>query len=319
MGPRARLRIMSNTHAASTDVNLCRNRQTPAGSNDNINPIITISALAPMSPLQVLWVTGSVAGGLREAWMSEFASLCHAREISVSQLSSHEAEGDWDLICFDFDYPEMASLKLVPETKSRWPSAPILMLTQQCSAELAVWALRARIFDLLVKPLTAQEISRCMQRVLEAVRARRSQSERRPQASVAQLPMESRYRPQTTPSVRLRRAVAHICKHYARQMPESEVALVCEMSPSRFCREFKAAFGATFVEYLARHRVDEAKRLLVNRSMSVTDVAAAVGFTDPSYFTRVFRKIAGASPTEFRETPIELKTAANAALAPLDC
>lgn len=272
-----------------------------------------------MSPLQLLWVNGSVTGGLREAWTGELASLCRAREIDIAQLSSREAEGDWDLICFDFDYPEMASLRLVPETKSRWPSAPILMFTQQCSAELAVWALRTRIFDLLVKPVTAQEIAHCMQRVLDAVRARRSQSERRPRSSVAQLPAESRYRPQTTPSVRLQRAIAHICKNYGRQMPESEVALVCEMSPSRFCREFKAAFGATFVEYLARHRVNEAKRLLGNRSMSITDVAAAVGFTDPSYFTRVFRKIVGSSPSEYREAPAGLQAAATVRLVPQDC
>lgn len=271
-----------------------------------------------MSPLQLLWVNGSVTG-LQEACASEFATLCCVREIGTLQFSSREADGNWDLLCFDFDYPEMASLRLVPEAKSRWPSAPILMLTQQCSAELAVWALRARVFDLLVKPLTAQEVSHCMQRVLEAVRARRSQSERRPQASVAQMPAETRYHPQTTPSVRLQRALAHIGKHYGRQMPESEVALVCEMSPSRFCREFKVAFGVTFVEYLARHRIHEAKRLLGNRSMSVMDVAASVGFTDPSYFTRVFRKIAGRSPTEYRDAPLAAAVVAEAAFAPLDC
>jgi len=257
-----------------------------------------------MSPLQFLWVNGSVTG-LREAWIGEFVALSSIREIRISQLTSREAEGDWDLVCFDFDHPEMASLRLILETKARWPSAPILMLTQQCSAELAVWALRARVFDLLVKPLSAQEVSRCMDRVLEAVRARRSQSERRPQVSLMQVPVEARYRPQFTPSVRLQRAIAHISKHYGRQVPESEVALACEMSPSRFCREFKAAFGVTYVEYLARHRVHEAKRLLGNLSMSVTDVAAAVGFTDPSYFTRVFRRVAGTSPTEYRETPVK--------------
>ena len=271
-----------------------------------------------MSPLRLLWVTGSVTGA-RETWISQFAAVGNIQEIGISQLSSPEAEGDWDVICFNFDHPEMASLKLIPETKARWPSAPIVLLTLQCSAELAVWALRTRVFDLLVKPLSAQEISHCMQRVVEAARARRSQSERRPQTSVAQVPAEARYRPQPTPSVRLQRAIAHIAKHYGRQVPESEVALACEMSPSRFCREFKAAFGLTYVDYLARHRVTEAKRLLGNLDMSVTDVAAAVGFADPSYFTRVFRRIAGASPTEYREAPSGADCGAAMILAPLDC
>jgi len=177
-----------------------------------------------MSPLRLLWVNGGV-GGLREAWIGEFAAFCHLREIEISQLASQEETSDWDLICFNFDYPEMGSLKLIPETKARWPSIPILMVTLHCSADLAVWAMRARVFDLLVKPLTGQEIAGCMKRVLEAVRARRSQSERRPQTAIVQIPMEARYRPQTPPSVRLQRAIAHISKHYARQISESEVAL----------------------------------------------------------------------------------------------
>jgi AraC-like DNA-binding protein len=65
-------------------------------------------------------------------------------------------------------------------------------------------------------------------------------------------------------------------------IPESEVALLCNMSPSRFCREFKAAFAVTFVEYLATYRVSQAKRLLANPAMPVADVAVAVGFNDPS-------------------------------------
>jgi Helix-turn-helix domain len=82
------------------------------------------------------------------------------------------------------------------------------------------------------------------------------------------------------------------------------VALLCNMSPSRFCREFKAAFDATFVEYLANYRMQQAKRLLANPRMPVADVAVAVGFNDPSYFTRVFRKQEGASPSEYRATTV---------------
>lgn len=100
---------------------------------------------------------------------------------------------------------------------------------------------------------------------------------------------------------RLQRALGHVHKQFGRHLVESEVARICEMSPSRFCREFKAAMGMTFVDYLSRHRISEAKRLLTNRNMSVTDVAAAVGFTDPSYFTRVFRKLEGASPSYYRD------------------
>ncbi len=104
------------------------------------------------------------------------------------------------------------------------------------------------------------------------------------------MPPESRYRPQLLGTPRLQAAIAHISKHYARHICESEIAELCGMSPSRFCREFKTAFGVTFLEYLSQFRIAQAKRLLMNPQMCVSDVAAAVGFDDLSYFARVFRK-----------------------------
>ncbi len=266
-----------------------------------------------MARVRLLWVNGVF--GARNALTREFARSCEVVEVELGELSSLDVGHDWDVVCFDFDYPEMAGLRLIPETKKRWPSVPILMLTMQGSADLALWALRARVFDLLIKPITPEEIERCMQRVQEALKARRSQSERRPQTALIQVPPETRYRSQVAPSTRLQLAVAVIAKHYMRPLRESDVARSCEMSPSRFCREFKAAFGVTFVEYLSSHRVSEAKRLLANAAISIADVAAAVGFPDPSYFTRVFRKQENISPSEYRAMLAESSVSSESPIA----
>lgn len=254
-----------------------------------------------MGQFKLLWINvdRTDANGLR----SSFARQFQVTEVSGVELHAAESES-WDVICFDFDFPSMSGLRLIPEAKKRWSSAPIVMLTRQNSAELALWALRSRVFDLLVKPANADEVDRVLARVAAAVQARRSQMERKPQVTAAQLPAETRYHPQPAIAVRLQAAVAHITKNYLRHIPESEVAVLCNMSPSRFCREFKAEFGVTFVEYLASYRVIQAKRLLTNPTMAVADVAGAVGFNDPSYFTRVFRKQEGVSPSEYRATTI---------------
>ena len=264
-----------------------------------------------VSSLRLLWLNAGVSQ--REASKTEFARFCDTHVIELSELPSVDSAACWDLVCFNFDYPEMAGLKHIPEAKKRWPSAPILMLTMQNSADLALWALRSRVFDLLVKPVTPQEIERCMQRVQDALAAKRSQAVRRPEGAVAQIPRENRFRPRAVGSSRLQAAIAHVAKNYLRHISENEVALLCEMSPSRFCREFKAAFDVTFVEYVTNYRVSEAKRLLANPNMSVMDVAAMVGFDDPSYFTRVFRKQAGVSPSEYRAASLgcALKSPAN--------
>jgi AraC-like DNA-binding protein len=252
--------------------------------------------------LKLLWINAGsqpVDGDLR----LPFERLFEVTEVRATELETVASQ--WDATCVDYDYPDMASLKLVPEVKCRWPSAPLVMLTLQNSAELAVWALRSQVFDLLMKPPTANEMDRVLERIAAALRARQSQVERRPQTISAQVPIETRYRPQFQPGAsRLQAAISHVAKNFLRAIPESEVALLCNMSPSRFCREFKAAFDQTFVEYLANYRMIQAKRLLANPSMRVADVAVSVGFNDPSYFTRVFRKQEGVSPSEFRATTI---------------
>ncbi len=255
-----------------------------------------------MTQLTLLWINVDRARGDDTAY-EPFWRLFRVTEINESELESVQSES-WDALCFNFDFPAVSGLRFVPDAKKRWPSAPILMLTQQTSAELAVWALRSRVFDLLLKPVSADEVKRVLERITHAVAARRSQTERKPQVIAAQLPVETRYRRHAPVAPRLQAAIAHVAKHYLRPIPESEVALLCNMSPSRFCRQFKAAFDVTFVEYLANYRMQQAKRLLSNPEMPVADVAAAVGFNDPSYFTRVFRKQEGVSPSEYRAASV---------------
>jgi len=253
--------------------------------------------------LKLLWVTageGELVAGCKLA----FQQLFTVTEVFPTELDASEGSEPWDALCFDYDYPDMTGLRLIPEAKSRWPSAPLVMLTLQSSVEVAIWALRSHVFDVLVKPATTNELTRVLERLGDVMRTRRSQMERKPQAVAATLPPETRYHPHVPGAPRLQAAVAHISKHFLRAIPESEVASLCNLSPSRFCREFKATFGVTFGEYLAQYRMTQAKRLLANPTMAVADVAGAVGFTDPSYFTRVFRRQEGVSPSEYRATTV---------------
>src|SRR6201993_1161351 len=152
--------------------------------------------------LRLLWVNFRTSGpdGISRVPFERFFSLT---EIGPGELDAGELPDHWDAVCFNFDYPDMCGLRLIPEAKNRWPSAPILMLTMQSSAELALWALRSRVFDLLVKPPATGEVERMLKRVERAVRARNSQMVRKPQVAAVQLPAETRYRPQEPSATRL--------------------------------------------------------------------------------------------------------------------
>jgi AraC-like DNA-binding protein len=73
-----------------------------------------------------------------------------------------------------------------------------------------------------------------------------------------------------------------------------------------FCKMFKKATGLTFTDYLGRIRVEKAKNLLLNPHLRVSEIAYTVGFQSLTHFNRVFRKLTGESPTDFR---VKLKKA----------
>jgi AraC-like DNA-binding protein/ligand-binding sensor protein len=79
------------------------------------------------------------------------------------------------------------------------------------------------------------------------------------------------------------------------------VAKAVNTSTFYFCKLFKRTTGLTFTDYLARVRIEKAKTLLHDRNRRVSEVAYDVGFQSLTHFNRVFRKIAGQSPTSYRK------------------
>jgi YesN/AraC family two-component response regulator len=236
-----------------------------------------------------------------EASIAPFEQLCQVRRIGPEHLWATVALATTsDVICLDYEHPDLDGLKFAADTKTRFASVPIIMLTSQQSPQIMLWALRTRVFDVIIKPVSAEDVARCVQRLAPVVAARRTQSVRRNATGVESIPVEARYRLREGARDKLRQVCAFIAKHYAEAIGEVAMAKMCGMSPFRFSRAFHVAYGVTFRDYLSEHRLSHAKRLLRNPQISVSDVAAMTGFDDPSYFARLFRKRTGTSPTAFR-------------------
>lgn len=97
------------------------------------------------------------------------------------------------------------------------------------------------------------------------------------------------------------RARAYIADHQSDELSLKEVARAVNTSAFYFCKMFKQAIGLTFTDYLARVRVEKVKNLLLNPHKRVSEAAFEAGFQSLSQFNRVFKKIEGMSPSDFRE------------------
>jgi AraC family transcriptional regulator len=100
-----------------------------------------------------------------------------------------------------------------------------------------------------------------------------------------------------------RRGVAqYIEANLAQQISLAALAETARLSPFHFSRAFKKSFGMPPHHYHMSRRIEWAKRLLAERSRSVTEIALQLGFADTSSFSVAFRKLAGRSPREYRRS-----------------
>lgn len=98
---------------------------------------------------------------------------------------------------------------------------------------------------------------------------------------------------------RLSRVTRLVAEHYGRRITVREAAAAAHLSEAAFCRFFKRTTRRTFTTFVNEVRVHEAQRLLL-ADASVSEAAFACGFEGVSYFTRVFRRVAGENPLAFK-------------------
>lgn len=98
----------------------------------------------------------------------------------------------------------------------------------------------------------------------------------------------------------VRKARAYIANNKRNSLSLSTVAKASGTSPSHFCKVFKKTTGLTFTDHVARVRIEDAKAELLNLNRRISEIAYDVGFQSLTQFNRVFQRIFGQSPTQFR-------------------
>ena len=100
---------------------------------------------------------------------------------------------------------------------------------------------------------------------------------------------------------RLRRAIEFMHDNYSRELALEEIASAAYLSEYHFARLFKQITGVTVHVYLANLRLERARKLLVETSFPVNEIAAMVGYQSQSHFTKIFKSATGVTPRVYRE------------------
>jgi len=210
----------------------------------------------------------------------------------------------FDLVFLDYHLPDLPGTDVLCVIKRFFPSTLVILITGYGTEDLAVDAFRGGARDYLKKPFSYQQLH---QRVAPLLALRQKSAERRqnPFVQVGWASGEPNGDdPETTHRARgILRAVRHIEANLEATLSLAEVARVAGMSKFHFCRRFRECTGQHFREFLARRRVERAKELLKRQGRTITDIFRDVGFKDMTHFARVFKRLEGELPSDFRRRP----------------
>ncbi|AGB19716.1 response regulator [Thermoanaerobacterium thermosaccharolyticum] len=99
----------------------------------------------------------------------------------------------------------------------------------------------------------------------------------------------------------IKEALKYIDENYNKNITLEDVAKYVHLNPQYLSRYFKKTMNMNFVDYISKIRINSSKKLLSETDLSINSIALKVGYTDQSYFCKVFKKIEGISPNKFRK------------------
>ncbi|MDI9499094.1 MAG: AraC family transcriptional regulator [Bacillota bacterium] len=106
----------------------------------------------------------------------------------------------------------------------------------------------------------------------------------------------------------LHRVTQYVEAHCHENLRLADLARLCQLSPSYLSRIFKRETGVTLQQYINQVRVEKARSLLLGSDSRIVDIALALGFQDQSYFTKVFRRMTGQTPMQYRAGRLHRET-----------
>lgn len=193
-----------------------------------------------------------------------------------------------DILFTDIKMPGEDGLTMLAGLKGEFPRMQIAVLTGYRDFEYAQRAIRLGVARFLLKPSKMDELE-------EALAFMTGMLDRLPPAEKAEDTANT-----AANSFIVRQARAYIAQHSGSKLSLQDVADHCFISQWHLSKLLNKHLGQTFYDLLNAERMQRAKELLEDPALRISEIAERVGYADTAHFSRVFKKLEGMSPGEWR-------------------
>ena len=185
-----------------------------------------------------------------------------------------------DIALLDIEMPGMNGIELAKYIKEKYANCIIIFITAYDRFDYAIEAMHIKAFDYLLKPWKEERLCELIDMAIENVRSMQK----------------------TDGIVHSQKDIIkdYIDRNYKKDISAKDVAGILGYSDVYFSKVFKQLFDDNFINYLTKIRIDRAKVLLKDASFNIKEVGKSVGYADSNYFTKVFKRSIGISPSEYR-------------------
>lgn len=200
------------------------------------------------------------------------------------------------IVILDISMPLMNGLEAARKIRQKNEYCVIIFLSAFDEFSFARGALSVQALDYLLKPYEEKELIYTVEEAIRMVK-----KNKKVELLIDSLDTEVVEEPSDVRLSFLRKSVEeYIRAHYTHDISVHDLAMEMNYSETYFCKLFKQCFKINFTAYLAEYRMNEAKKMLANPRINIKDVGRSCGYTDSNYFTRVFKRTTGYTPTEYR-------------------
>lgn len=233
------------------------------------------------------WVAYTISNISQE--FNVVASACNGKEAYELAIKLKP-----QVIISDIKMPIMDGITLTKEIKSIMPNVEIVLLTNYEEFSYAKQAISCGVYEYLIKSdIRPKELKS----LLEDINDKFKKYDDNLYLEIDKIE-DKKQTDSYTKSIK--KAIEYIDLNYSNPISLSDIAKYVYLSPEYFSRLFKEEVGENFSTYLTIYRIEKAEYLIKNSNMKISEIANDVGYSNPGYFSKSYKKYKGVSPDEER-------------------